>query len=148
MVKETEKTLKQALLVASKEKKTDILKTRIKICCPNGDGTPAQYFILDGGKDLGEMTLNKLLNIGIVDLFNKEQMVATFMNIALGSLAFKNEIPLNEANVRIYTKDAETNEPLFCFLKNNEIVKHLSVEEIIELYQEYAEQQQEGQGTE
>jgi hypothetical protein len=141
MVKQTEKILSEALLAASDAYRTEILKTRIKISCPEGDGE-IKYSVLDGGREMGGIELRTLLNIGIVDLFNKEQMVGAFMGVALQSLSFKNEIPLNEGNVRIYTKDAEKKTPLLCFLRGNDIIQHLTAEEIIDIYNEFAQQQE------
>lgn len=141
MILSTTKELKAALLVASKQFDIPILEARIKIACPKGDGA-AQYFILRRNTEVGEMTLKKLLGIGIVDLFQKEAKVTSFMNVALGSLAFKNQMPLNKVNIRIYTKDADNGTPLLTFLKNDEVVQHLTVEDIFELYQEYEEEMQ------
>ena len=138
MESEIRKELKEALKRASKIAESPILKTRIKIYCVE-EGTPALYCILNGGTVACETTLKVLLDIGLVDILKKEAIVSSFFNVALGMLAGKNELTAQQANIRIYTKDENTNEPLIAFLNNDTLIKHVTAEEILELYMEYQE---------
>ena len=132
------KELVKALGVAATEAKLPLLQTRIQIKVDK-DGDPAKYFILDGGKEVMEITLRKLLGIGLVDIVQKEPQVSSFLNIVLAMLCFKNEVAPGEGNIRIFSQNQDGSNPLIVFLNKDAIVTRPTFSELADLYQEYVE---------
>ncbi len=138
----TEKTLFDAVARMSKEYDIPLKKTRIKISC-HSDRPEACYQIINGGNVIEETTLKKILGIGLIDLMGEEQLVSSFMNVALGVIAEELEIPIELANIRIYTRDGET--PALAMLQEDVFKKNLTAEDIINTYMKYVEMMQKEQ---
>lgn len=143
--KQLEATLIEAVNRVAKDNSIPVKKVRIKVSCiteevDGGQQGTAKYEIMNGGTVVKTEKLKKILGIGLVDLLRKEELVESFMNVILGVLAGKLDIPIESANLRIYTRDGKA--PLVTYFNGDQIAQHLTGAYIISTYMEFVEQMQ------
>ena len=120
-------TMRNALSRLSNEFQTHVLKLRVKI---SKDGGDLKIEVLKGTDKIGDTTLKKMLNLGL-DILGKENMVSNSMSQSISKLSGSDGIPIDEINVRIFTRNQNTVEPDFYLYNRGRPIRPLKFNEVI-----------------
>jgi len=138
-------TLWDVLKQASKISGVHVTKKKIKVCSPDGSGKLV-FHLLDGGKQIttycerrevailtdtnGKETvidLNKLMN-SPVDVMGTVRVSLALLTNVVVNMAVKHEVPLGEADFRIYTHDEQAKEPMMSMvIKTGEGIRDVKI---------------------
>jgi hypothetical protein len=128
--KEVQETLKSAILRCGKKAGISVTNVRIMVSS-KCEKCAVEYHLMNRGNVVSVLDLKKdILDIGIVDLFNKVGFVSDFMKKAIVDLAVLNNFPIAETNVRIYCEN-ENAEPSFYLFRSDCAVKPMKIEEFL-----------------
>lgn len=101
-----ESTLKESLLRLSNKDSINVNEIRIKIF-PLDDNFNPSYCLMKKTTIVRDVSLKEILNIGIIDVFGKQDLVKDFLKNKMKYLS--KEYKIENINVRVFMK--QNNEP-------------------------------------